>query len=386
MAGLFPAIDVYRRAGAAVANQPVVSHALRTLLAVPLLAALIGSGSAQKPARPTLHFNEHYVEEATRATTLAVDDPVAVFGFVFDSLPERVKVYPTENYYYFAFIHAGKPYNGNIRLDATNRDQGKLSFGYSEDLKEWRGELPVMFVLLDGAKGVAVEKLDRLVYRVSYQEKSVVFELNDLSQVKPPVSAIGPDETFIGTIFDESAIRFFLVYNSRLKVFHYILDETVRVADEFVRSQRTDRILIGKRTDFAFYRDHRLDRKIMIGAFEGNIRVNNYFDGPFDQLPDNFIEGDTLRHFILEVEPSLKGKIDRFGGSSDGSTRYAIQPYLGYRSESDLAIFDRCATRKRLAPDYYNCFVIDYDDRDRPRLRAHGLKQPPKKPSPAASR
>ena len=44
------------------------------------------------------------------------------------------------------------------------------------------------------------------------------------------------------------------------------------------------------------------------------MRLNDYFDGPFDQLPDNVLEGDTLRRIILELEPGLKGQIDRFGG------------------------------------------------------------------------
>jgi len=335
-----------------------------------LAAACAGAGAQEQP---TLHTNEAYVEEAMRPTKLAVDDPMAVFAFVFERLPDRVQVYPTENYYYFTFIHDGKPYDGNIRLDASTRDQGKVDFAYSEDLQEWRDETPVLHLLLDASMGVTVDKLDRLVYRISFKQKSVVFALNDLSQVKPPANALAPDETFIGPVFDESAIRFFLVYNPKLKIFHYVLDETVKVPDAFVPARRTDRILIGTRTGFAFYRDHRRDRKIMIGAFEGNIQVNNYFDGPFDQLPDNFIEGETFRNILIEVEPGLAGKIDRFGGSPDGSQRYAIQPYLSYRTEEDLHIFDKCANKAKVTPTYYNCFVMDYDEQGRPHLRSQVL-------------
>jgi hypothetical protein len=46
----------------------------------------------------------------------------------------------------------------------------------------------------------------------------------------------------------------------------------------------------------------------MIGAFEGNMRANNYFDGPFDQLPDNFIEGEALRAAILSVRRSSRAR------------------------------------------------------------------------------
>ena len=48
-------------------------------------------------------------------------------------LPERVQVYPTENYYYFRFIHDGVRYVGNIRLAAANRDRGEVQFRLQRD-------------------------------------------------------------------------------------------------------------------------------------------------------------------------------------------------------------------------------------------------------------
>ena len=355
-------------AGVSEKNDRVARNGLSHLAAV--LVAGIAAASAQN-ATPRLHTNEAEIEEATRTTTLAINDPIAVFAFVLGNLPERVKVYPTENYYYFRFVHNGVPFAGNIRLDASDRDAGKVYFAYYQNLSDWKGNNPSTHRVLDASQGVTVEKVEHLVYRLSYQQKNVVFALNDLSQVRPPATALGPDEKFIGPIFDESAIRFFLVFNSRLKIFHYVLDETAKVADEFVAAKRTDRILIGKRTGFAFYRDHRLDRKILIGVLERNSRLNNYFDGPFDQLPDNFIAGDTLRDAILEVDPSLKGQIDRFGAYADGAARYLIGPYLMYRTEGDLSVFHHCATSKRvLAAAYYKCFVVVDDNRGGLHLRS----------------
>src|SRR5690242_13228596 len=147
------------------------------------LAALAGlaCGAAAEDASPVLHFNQAYVDEATRTSTLDVNDPMAVFGFVFRNLPERVKVYPTENYFYFTFIHNGAPFDGNFRLDASNRDDGKVIFAYSEDLVEWRSETDVKHLILDESSGVKLEKVDRLVYRMTYRDKSVVLELNDRS-------------------------------------------------------------------------------------------------------------------------------------------------------------------------------------------------------------
>jgi hypothetical protein len=342
-------------------------------LAVPV--AGIGMAAAQGTERPQLHTNQGYVEEVTRDTMLGVDDPMAVFGFVLNSLPDQVKVYPTENYYYFTFLHGGAPYAGNIRIELGDDDKATVHFVYYQDWSEWRQDSPLTHVVLDGSRGVGVEKMERLVYRLSYGGKSVIFALNDLSQVKPPAGALAPGEKFIGPIFDESAIRFFLVYNPKLKVFYYILDETVKVADEFFSSRRTNRILIGKRTGFAFYRDRLLDRKILVGVYEGNYRLNTYFDGPFDQLPDNFIEGETLRQAILEISPGLKGKIDRFGSSPNGEVRFLIKPYASYQTESDLYGVDKCARTRVRAASYYECFVAEPADSDFGGSPADGRKK-----------
>ena len=316
---------------------------------------------AARAETPPLQTNQAYVEELAHPTELNVGDLMSVFGYVMSQLPARVKVYPTENYYYFWFLHDGIRYAGNIRLDASNRDDGKAIFAYFEDTSQWYDDAPVPHAILDASQGVTVEKVEPFLYRITYQGKSVEFALNDLRNVKPPTGALGPDEQFIGPIFDESAVQFFLLFNKKLKIFHYVLNEDTAVPDKFFSPKGKDRILVGKRTGFAFYKDHRLNRKILIGAFEGNMRANNYFDGPFDQLPDNFIEGDTLRDIILSVQPALKGQIDRFGGAPDGSIRFMIGPYLPYQALSDLNAIDRCAMKKQKQPDYYRCFVTDDD-------------------------
>jgi hypothetical protein len=350
--------------------------------AVAVLFVSVAAATAQNPEPPKLHLHQDYMEEITRPTTLALDDPLAVFAFVLNSLPDRVKVYPTENYYYFSFVHNGTPYAGNIRIERDEGDRVSLHFAYFETLGEWRTETPGKHVVFDASQGVTLEKLEPLVYRVSYSGKSVVFALNDLSEVRPPAGALAPEEKFIGPIFDDSGIRFFFVYNSKLKIFLYILDETVKVAEEFFPFEGTDRILVGKRTGFAYYRDHKLDRKILIGVLDTNVRLNNYFDGPFDQLPDNFIEGETLREAILEVQPGLRGKIDRFGRAPDGEVRLSILPYLQYFELRELDAFHKCARRKIQEADYYNCFIAEKlgFEVPPPDLLEHLQKQPAGKP------
>ncbi|MFY9626042.1 MAG: hypothetical protein WAJ91_16890, partial [Rhodoplanes sp.] len=82
-------------------RRPAVARGSRMLLvAAPFLAL----ATAESEDWPQIKTNQSYIEEVDRQTKLAIDDPMAVFTFVFNSLPDRVKVYPTENYYYFTFV------------------------------------------------------------------------------------------------------------------------------------------------------------------------------------------------------------------------------------------------------------------------------------------
>jgi hypothetical protein len=341
------------------------------IVAVTLLAGL-AAASAQD--RIHLRTNEAEIGEALRDGGITIDDPLAVFAAVLKNLPERVQVYPTENYFYFRFTHNAVVYAGNIRLAASDRDRGKVNFAYSEPPADWNPNPKNHHAVLGAEQGVTVEKSGPLSYRVTHAAKSVTFARNDLSKVKPPPDAIKPDETFLGPVFDESAIRFFLMFNARLKVFHFVLDETTPVADQFSGLKGSEGIQIGKRTGFAFYSFE--GRKILVGVDERQSRLNTYLDGPFDQLPENFIDGEALREAILAAEPGVKGKIDRLGNFSDGSGRYLINPYLLYRQPGDLAVFVRCVMAKQVpAADRAACFVIDNAEAQRKNPQPLALKR-----------
>jgi len=127
-----------------------LARQVRLIAALSATATLIGSALAQGVERPRVHFNQTWIEEATRAHKLEMTEAMAVFALVFQSLPDRVQVYPTENYYYFSFLANGTQYHGNIRLDPLDRDQGKLAFGYFDGLSEWRPDSNLTrFLVLD---------------------------------------------------------------------------------------------------------------------------------------------------------------------------------------------------------------------------------------------
>jgi hypothetical protein len=105
------------------------------------------------------------------------------------------------------------------------------------------------------------------------------------------IRCLAANEKFLGPIFDESGIlRFFFVYNSRLKIFHYLLDETVRVADDLYAATGTDRILIGDEPALPSIATIMSIAKSSLACTRQFTR-EQLFRRPVHQLPENFIQG-----------------------------------------------------------------------------------------------
>ena len=98
---------------------------------------------------------------------VSIEDPLAAFGVVLKNLPERVQVYPTENYLYFRFTQKGTVYVGNVRLAAADRDRGKVNFSYNEQPTDWNADPKSHHAVLGAEQGVMVEKAAPLTYRVT---------------------------------------------------------------------------------------------------------------------------------------------------------------------------------------------------------------------------
>ncbi|HHN67825.1 MAG TPA: hypothetical protein ENK15_07305 [Thermopetrobacter sp.] len=326
-----------------------------------LAAAAVPAAAGQDKARtlPVLHTNQQMVEAARQKNDLDITNYRDVLAFILNALPDKVKVYPTENYYYFSFIHNGIRYAGNLRLDAKERDKGKVNFAYFEEFTPWYINEENNYYLLGPEDGVKVEKKAELEYAITFRGRTVIFQLNDLRGVKPPPGVLLEGETYIGPVFDESGVGFYLVFNPKLKVFHFILNEQMPSSDRLLPTRVSPRIVLGQRTGFAYYRDKYAPRKILIGIYAGNSMVNNYYDGPFDQLPDNFIHDERLRDAILAVAPEMKGRIDRYGNTPDGKTRFLISPYMHYDRVEELRLFAECAnSREMQRAQYHACFSV----------------------------
>jgi hypothetical protein len=311
-------------------------------------AAAPRSGSAcALPAESTPHvvFNQELIE-GTWSTGIDMSDPDAVFALVFSRLPDEVVVYPTENYYYFKIFADGRQFWGNIRLPVRQRDDGVLSFAYFEFVEFPQLRQPKRGMsqskYMTQADGVEVARLDHLTYTVTYEGRPVVFRLNAVPQETPALFPLDECEVFVEQTFDESGYRFFLLFNEERDYFLWVLNEEQGVPDVLEADKEIENLLIGRRSGFAFWRDDAHGgRKVLLAIRRLNSLRNDYFDGPFDQLADNWAVEAGISEYMQLAAPGLRGKIDAYGYYTDKPRplRVALSCYYTYLSRSDLLKF-----------------------------------------------
>lgn len=352
------------------------------IVSVVLLGLFIGLTTAPKnPIKPNAFedgfiSNEKFIDGLYN--DLELGDSKQVFRYVFSRLEDEVIMYPTENYYYFTFTAQGKTIWGSMSLSAHDRDDGVFDFGYIEKNDKFRQAdfQPVGGCGTYTAKdSVFVKKIDDFRYCVTFEEKTVVFKLNDVGLAPPEKAKLRDDEIFVGPSFDESGLKFFLIFSKAEEHLYWILNEDGFVPENF--THYTDDLVIGDRTGFAFYLDRENNRKILVGAEGFNVLQNNWYDGPFDQMPDNYVYTGQIevKRYIEASYPNVKGRIDKYGNYLDEEgVRVAIAPYLVYFSVEDLvSVIESCEASALSKSQFYSCitqqvFIVPEDIYEVPRL------------------
>ena len=288
------------------------------------------------------------------------------FHDVFFKLPDEVMIYPSENYLYFRFNAAGKEIWGNLRLSPRERDEGLVHFAYYEFNPDPQGPDDVHFKykLLSPEDGLNINKLNDFCYQITYEGKIVTFNLYQLTQTPPTHFDIPLGEDVLFNSYDESRFQFYLMFNTQSHHFMWVLNEDEVVPDQLIPVRHD--ILVGQKSKFAFYIDNaNQDRKILIGVGIDNIKQNNYYDGPFDQLADNYIDTDSkLSDYIQQAYPYTQGRVDEYGKFIDiEGSRVAITPYAAYTSTTELTSIVDWSSNNRDGDEFY--FSIAYDDKSR---------------------
>lgn len=253
------------------------------------------------------------------------DDPEEVAAYIFSWIPSYARVYPTEGYYYFQTQTKTGPITGNIRVAELPE---KISLFYFDTPKENRHTFGLV---LDKNKITIERSKDPSSFQITFRSYKRVFALMGDWNRLPTKPALEDGEELVGRIFDESGIRFILIYNHPLKKFYCLIDDELAFND-FVESDGSLRL--SKRTGFVFAEDSITNRKILVGVYFPNTQVNNFFDGPSDQVPFQA----PLKKFLSLQSPEKNLQIDDGGILLDKNrwARIAISPYLLYGSWEEL--------------------------------------------------
>ncbi|HKZ48761.1 MAG TPA: hypothetical protein VJ397_08260 [Thermoplasmata archaeon] len=294
-----------------------------------------------------------------------LDDPAAVFGAVLSRLSDDVTVQPTENYFYIRFTSRGQEFWGNIALHPTTRDQGLLNFVYYDFAGRLGGERSFQYAELGAAEGVQLAKRGDFLYAVTSLGRTVSFHLNRVDQSPLPPSQLRPSEEHLLTIQDESNLQFSLLFDVQTNHFLYVLREPFRPL-EATRSFG-EGVLIETLSGFAFYEDPDAGgRKVLIGAAAENVYANTYYDGPFDQIAENYIRPESaFSEYVQRAYPETRGLIDRYGIFPGGAAagRVVIMPYSIYTSPGDLV--RRISSCRSLPTDWFSaCIAQDFQQAD----------------------
>ena len=323
------------------------------------LALVHALRSREEPAkaRPIL-LNETIIQGLY--SRLDVARPDAVLWHVFSALGDEVRVYPSENYYYFSFHAGGRFFHGNLRLAVEDRDRGILHFAYFEYNPDPKhpDDFYSVYKTYGPDSRIRIQKLSRFLYAVTLREKTVRFRLEDLDQTPPRTIRVRPSEDFVFRTWDESGFKFLLLFDRDRSHFLWVLDTEQGLSGDLQKVGPD--LTLDRLSEFVFYSDTSNARRILVGVKAINIKRNSYSDGPFDQLADNFVTGRGLVSSLERAYPYTRGRIDSYGAFRDASgTRVSITPYFTYESLADVPSFlESC--RQRPPEEFYACICYDY--------------------------
>lgn len=357
----------------------------RVIVVLVVLAFMIFFPFMVSPSKPVVNLDQHYIEywrdssgaatlsdraasafsyyslrlnnvfDSSSAWDLHYSDPESVFAFVFARLPYYSIVYPTEDYYYFSFDLPDRKVSGNLRLvDLVN---GYFTIGYF-DKNDPRGE--THSIQLDANYGVQTQQMNPTLFALTYHGKTIYFNLPKLVTTPPSDLQLLEGEEYVARVREESGLLFHLIFNHETHSFYYVLDESQPVLE--ILQDQGNQLWLGNRSGYVYYADPVYNRKLLIAISAESVFLNDYFDGPFDQVPP-FLD---LKQKSYEAYPYTQfGKgLDLYANFLGISgMRVAISPYKDYYSYEEVPQLVASCESKPKPFLFWECLTYE-DKRD----------------------
>lgn len=280
------------------------------------------------------------------------DDPESVLAYVFSRFPKYAIVYPTETYYYYQIETQKINLSGNIRL--LDVDKGIIHMGYFDRERPRSQSFAKDFNETDG---LIITKKSEGLYKIEYMGLTRIFRTPQYSKDLPDYYIHNPDEELVSPVYDESGIKFLLLFNNKTKSFKYVLDSRYKQSEELIKVDNS--IYYANRTGFLFYNDEK-NRLILIGVSSYNILSNNYYDGPFDQVPPRL----EIKEKLNEAYPytTLYEGIDENGNFLipwQSGSRVAISPYQNYYEVGKIVNYYKECLKEKDGEEIIFCLTYE---------------------------
>lgn len=250
-----------------------------------------------------------------------IRDSYDVVRIILKNCPDDCVVYPSEGYFYFKFYSGSRLISGNLRF--CDSQDGIVHFGYFDEYdRSYSGHGQINH----SVNGEVICQGQEV--KVSFEGMTRIFKLDSSWETKPSAPLLD-DEELISGVLDESGHYFHLLYNSKVKQFVFLRDMENECPEQLIPIDfgGGGSFLLGLRSRFVFLK---LDgRQILVGVHSDNIKANNFFDGPFDQVPPRLQIKSKLESAYPYVK--LRGGIDDHGNFEEVyGSRVAISPYVKY--------------------------------------------------------
>ncbi len=302
--------------------------------------------AAARPQDPIRHFSLHQ----NVIESLAVGNLTEACNYR-ELLPQLLAqagaeayIYPSENYYYFSFDRAGSSFSGSLRLSSDLRDQGEMDYVCYQSYRSWiePGDEIRVQKRLSAEDGITIEKIDARQYRVTYSGKETLFTLHTLDHESEGAPLMAKERR-VGRTQDDSGAAFELLYNQTLNDFYFLLDEKGSVPDDLL--QLAPYTAVSRRTGFVYYHAVNTKRYVLVAVNERETRLNSYFDGPFDHLPENDYGAIGFWGYVYKAYPDMIGNHTPGGTVSDDGMIFSIRPYRLYDQTNMLGFVEICANQ-----------------------------------------
>lgn len=259
------------------------------------------------------------------------DQPRSVLAWLLFHLPRENAVFPSERYYYYTFRIGARRVSGNLRF--VDIERGIVYMGYfDQDERDsvrtatWRcGDgVDVRYDLASRTATLTCDGLTR------------DFRLDRSWDCFPSRLVLRPEEKFVSGVLDESGYYLSLIFHNLTDSFYYVLNEDMPLPESVLPFDPPYAdFQIGSQSRFVFFKDPGSGRRILVGVDREHVRMNSYFDGPFDQVPPDLDIGDMVTRSYPYVK--YRGGVDKHGNFAGvDAQRIAISPYQVYGSLRDL--------------------------------------------------